>query len=133
MTSFQLVGLPHEPFEKLFLLPDDELAADDNRRNHPRWQGENFQKNLALVDTVNALAQAKGVTPSQLALAWVMAQGDDIVPIPGTKRRKYLEENLAAAQVNLTRDELARIEAAFPRGAAAGTRYPEKAMKALNG
>src|SRR4051812_46440690 len=73
----------------------EELAPDDNRRNHPRWQGENFAKNLRLVDTVNALAKAKGCTPSQLALAWVMAQGDDVVPIPGTKRRKYLEDNLA--------------------------------------
>jgi aryl-alcohol dehydrogenase-like predicted oxidoreductase len=111
----------------------EELAPDDNRRNHPRWQGENFEKNLRLVDEVNAIAKEKRCTPSQLALAWVLAQGDDIVPIPGTKRRRYLEENLAAASVVLSRDELARIEEAFPKGAAAGTRYPEKAMKALNG
>jgi aryl-alcohol dehydrogenase-like predicted oxidoreductase len=111
----------------------DELAPDDNRRNHPRWQGENFAKNLRLVDEVNAMAKAKGCTPSQLALAWVLAQGDDIVPIPGTKQRKYLEENLAAAQVALSKEDLARIEAAFPKGAASGTRYPERAMKALNG
>lgn len=111
----------------------EELAPDDNRRNHPRWQGENFAKNLKLVDEVNAMAQARGCTPSQLALAWVLAQGRDIVPIPGTKRRKYLEENLAAAEVDLSRDELARLEAAFPKGVAAGTRYPERAMKALNG
>lgn len=111
----------------------EELAPDDNRRNHPRWQGENFAKNLRLVDEVNAMAKEKRCTPSQLALAWVLAQGNDIVPIPGTKRRRYLEENLAAASVVLSRDELARIEEAFPKGAAAGTRYPEKAMKALNG
>ena len=111
----------------------EELAPDDNRRNHPRWQGENFAKNLRLVDEVNAMAKEKRCTPSQLALAWVLAQGNDIVPIPGTKRRRYLEENLAAASVVLSRDELARIEEAFPEGAAAGTRYPEKAMKALNG
>lgn len=111
----------------------EELAPDDNRRNHPRWQGENFAKNLKLVDEVNAMAQARGCTPSQLALAWVLARGRDIVPIPGTKRRKYLEENLAAAEVDLSRDELARLEAAFPKGVASGTRYPERAMKALNG
>jgi aryl-alcohol dehydrogenase-like predicted oxidoreductase len=111
----------------------DELAADDNRRNHPRWQGENFAKNLRLVDEVNAMAKAKGCTPSQLALAWVMTQGEDIVAIPGTKQRKYLEQNLGAAEVQLTRDDLAAFESAFPKGAAAGTRYPAKAMHALNG
>jgi aryl-alcohol dehydrogenase-like predicted oxidoreductase len=111
----------------------EELAPDDNRRNHPRWQGENFAKNLRLVDEVNAMARDKRCTPSQLALAWVLAQGNDIVPIPGTKQRRYLEDNLAAAAITLNRDELARIEAAFPKGAAAGTRYPETAMKALNG
>ncbi len=110
----------------------DDLAPDDNRRNHPRWQGENFANNLRLVAEVNALAKWKGCTPSQLALAWVLAQGKDIVPIPGTKQRKYLDENLAAEAIVLTRDELARIEAVFPEGAAAGTRYPEGAMKALN-
>jgi aryl-alcohol dehydrogenase-like predicted oxidoreductase len=111
----------------------EDLAPDDNRRNHPRWQGDNFASNLRLVDEVKAMAKAKGCTPSQLALAWVMAQGDDIVAIPGTKRRKYLDENLGAADVSLTQDDLARLEAAFPKGAAAGTRYPERAMGALNG
>ena len=111
----------------------EALAADDNRRNHPRWQGENFAKNLRLVAEVNAMAKARGCTPSQLALAWVLAQGEDIVPIPGTKQRRYLEENLGAAGVSLDASDLARLEAAFPKGAAAGTRYPAGAMKALNG
>ena len=110
----------------------EELAPDDNRRNHPRWQGENFARNLQLVDAVNAMAAAKGCTPSQLALAWVMAQGDDIVAIPGTKQRKYLEQNLAAADVVLSKDDLGKIEAIFPKGAAVGTRYPEASMRALN-
>ncbi|HET7730076.1 MAG TPA: aldo/keto reductase [Usitatibacter sp.] len=110
----------------------DQLAPDDNRRNHPRWQGENFARNLRLVDEVNAMARAKGCTPSQLALAWVLAQGDDIVPIPGTKQRKYLEENLAAAGIALSADERARIEAVFPKGVAQGTRYPAAAMQNLN-
>jgi aryl-alcohol dehydrogenase-like predicted oxidoreductase len=111
----------------------DELAPADNRRNHPRWQGANFANNLRLVDEVNRLAAAKGCTPSQLALAWVMAQGEDIVAIPGTKRRMYLEQNLAATNVALSGDELASLEATFPKGVASGTRYPEKAMQALNG
>ena len=111
----------------------EALAADDNRRNHPRWQGGNFAANLRLVDVVNAMAKAKGCTPSQLALAWVLAQGEDIVPIPGTKQRRYLEENLGAAGVALGASDLAKLEAAFPKGAAAGTRYPAGAMKALNG
>lgn len=110
----------------------EQLEADDNRRNHPRWQGENFARNLRLLDEVNAMAEGKGCTPSQLALAWVLAQGEDIVPIPGTKRRKYLEQNLAAAELTLAREDLARLENAFPKGAAAGTRYPEASMKALN-
>jgi aryl-alcohol dehydrogenase-like predicted oxidoreductase len=111
----------------------DELAPDDNRRNHPRWQGDNFAKNLQLADEVNAMAKAKGCTPSQLALAWVLAQGDDIVPIPGTKQRRYLDENLVAVGIALAREERSRIEAAFPKGAAFGTRYPAMAMKNLNG
>jgi aryl-alcohol dehydrogenase-like predicted oxidoreductase len=108
-----------------------ELDPGDNRRNHPRWQGDNFGRNLTLLDEVNAMANAKGCTPSQLALAWVLAQDDGIVPIPGTKQRKYLEENLAAAEVKLGEGDLSRLERAFPKGAAAGTRYPEAAMKAL--
>ncbi|HUP30307.1 MAG TPA: aldo/keto reductase [Usitatibacter sp.] len=111
----------------------DDLAPDDNRRNHPRWQGDNFANNLRLVAEVNALAKWKNCTPSQLALAWVLAQGKEIVPIPGTKQRKYLDDNLAAEAIVLKRDELARIESAFPKGVAAGTRYPEGAMRALNG
>jgi len=102
----------------------DDFAPDDFRRNNPRFQGENFQKNLRLVEKVGALAKQKGCTPGQLALAWVMAQGDDVVPIPGTKRRKYLEENLCALDVRLTPEDLAGIEAVFPRGAVSGARYP---------
>jgi aryl-alcohol dehydrogenase-like predicted oxidoreductase len=110
----------------------EDLAADDYRRFQPRFQGENFEKNMQLVARVQQIADAKGVTPSQLALAWVLAQGDDVVPIPGTKRRKYVEQNLAANDVVLTPADLAAIEAAFPRGATAGTRYPEAFMGALN-
>ena len=101
----------------------DDFAPDDFRRNNPRFQGENFQKNLRLVEKVGALAKQKGCTPGQLALAWVMAQGDDVVPIPGTKRRKYLEENLGALDVRLTPEDLAGIEAVFPKGAVSGARY----------
>ena len=103
----------------------DDFAPDDFRRNNPRFQGENFAKNLNLVEKVGALAKQKGCTPGQLALAWVMAQGDDVVPIPGTKRRKYLEENLGALEVRLTPEDLAGIEAVFPRGAVSGARYAE--------
>jgi aryl-alcohol dehydrogenase-like predicted oxidoreductase len=110
----------------------EDLAADDYRRFQPRFQGENFDKNMQLVARVREIAARKGVTASQLALAWVLAQGDDIVPIPGTKRIKYLEQNLAANEVVLSKAELAEIEAAFPRGATAGTRYPEAFMGALN-
>ncbi len=110
----------------------EDLAANDFRRISPRFQGENFQKNLDLVEKITVLAGKKGCTPSQLALAWVMAQGDFIFPIPGTKRIKYLEENLGALQVTLSKSELAEIDAIFPRGAAAGLRYPEAAMGGLN-
>jgi aryl-alcohol dehydrogenase-like predicted oxidoreductase len=110
----------------------DDLEPDDTRRNHPRFQGENFQRNLDLVDRVREIAEAKGVTPSQLALAWVLSRGEDIVPIPGTKRVKYLEENVAAADVELTAEELERIEAAFPKGATSGERYPAPAMSAID-
>jgi aryl-alcohol dehydrogenase-like predicted oxidoreductase len=110
----------------------DDLAPDDFRRHSPRFQGENFARNLQLVARVQEIAREKGCTPSQLALAWVMAQGDDVVPIPGTKRRTYLEENAAALQVALTPDDLARIDEAAPPGAAAGLRYPEAAMKSVN-
>lgn len=102
----------------------DDLAADDWRRTLPRFQRENFQKNLDLVAAVEELAEAKGCTPSQLALAWVMAQGEDIVPIPGTKRIKYLEQNVAALEVTLTPEEIAHLSDALPIGAAVGERYP---------
>jgi aryl-alcohol dehydrogenase-like predicted oxidoreductase len=103
----------------------DDFAADDFRRQNPRFQGENFERNLETVRRVGEIAEEKGCTPAQLALAWVMAQGDDIVPIPGTKRRKYLDDNLAAADVTLTDDDLARIDEVAPRGFAAGERYPD--------
>jgi aryl-alcohol dehydrogenase-like predicted oxidoreductase len=101
-----------------------DFDDDDFRRNNPRFSGENFDANLKLVDEVRALATEKGCTAGQLALAWVMAQGSDVVPIPGTKRRTYLEENVAACDVALTDDDLARLDALAPRGAAAGDRYP---------
>jgi aryl-alcohol dehydrogenase-like predicted oxidoreductase len=111
----------------------EDLAPDDYRRQSPRFQGENFQKNLDLVRKVKDLAQEKHCTPSQLALAWVLAQGNDIVPIPGTKRRKYLEENAAAVEVQLTKEDLARIDEVFPPDSASGSRYPEHMMALING
>jgi aryl-alcohol dehydrogenase-like predicted oxidoreductase len=111
----------------------EDFPADDYRRFSPRFQDENFQKNLDLVHRVEEIANEKGCKPSQLALAWVLAQGDDIVPIPGTKRRKYLEENVSAFEVQLTPDDLHRIDEVFPNGAAAGLRYPEHMMKIVNG
>ncbi len=111
----------------------EDLPADDYRRNSPRFQGENFQKNLDLVRKVEEIATEKGCKPSQLALAWVLAQGDDIVPIPGTKRRKYLEENVGAVSVKLTKEDLRRIDEVFPPEAAAGGRYPEHMMALVNG
>jgi aryl-alcohol dehydrogenase-like predicted oxidoreductase len=110
----------------------EDFAPDDYRRVSPRFQGENFRKNLDLVGRVEEIAKEKGCKPSQLALAWVLAQGDDIVPIPGTKRRKYLEENVAALEVQLSADDLRRLAEAFPHGAAAGLRYTEQMMKAVN-
>jgi aryl-alcohol dehydrogenase-like predicted oxidoreductase len=110
----------------------EDLAADDYRRFSPRFQGENFAKNLALVDRITEIAAAKHCTPSQLALAWTLAQGDDIVPIPGTKRRTYLEENVAAVDILLSAADLARIAEIAPRGAAAGQRYPEAMMQFVN-
>jgi aryl-alcohol dehydrogenase-like predicted oxidoreductase len=105
----------------------DDLEANDWRTRGPRFQGENFQKNLDLVARVEEIAAEKGVTPAQLALAWVLAQGEDIVPIPGTKRVKYLEENVKAVEIELSDDDLRRLEEAFPRGVAAGDRYPDMA------
>ncbi len=111
----------------------DDLAPDDYRRHSPRLQGENFAKNLELVSRIEEIAAGKDCTPAQLALAWVLAQDDNsIVPIPGTKRRKYLEENVAALEVEITPDELARINEAAPKGATAGMRYPEASMASVN-
>ncbi len=121
--------VPYSPLGRGFLSgtiksPDD-LAPDDRRRMFPRFQGENFAKNLELVKRVAELAFARRVTPSQLALAWVLAQGDDVVPIPGTKRRTFLEENVTAADLRLTPAELAHLDKASPKGVAAGDRYPD--------
>jgi aryl-alcohol dehydrogenase-like predicted oxidoreductase len=103
----------------------EDLEEGDFRRNNPRFQGENFQRNLDLVDRVSEIAEEQGRTPGQVALAWVLSRGEDVVPIPGTKRRRYLEENAEAVDVELTDEELERLEQAFPRGAAAGERYPD--------
>jgi aryl-alcohol dehydrogenase-like predicted oxidoreductase len=108
----------------------EDLAEDDFRKFHPRFQGENFQRNLDLVAQVDELAAEKGVTPGQLALAWVLARGDDVVPIPGTTRAAHLEENVGALDVELTQDDLDRLERAFPAGATAGDRYAD--MSAVN-
>src|SRR5438270_852096 len=110
----------------------EDLAADDYRRQSPRFQGENFQRNLDLVGRIEEIAKEKKATAAQLTLAWVLAQGNDIVPIPGTKRRKYLEQNLAALNIKLTRDDLARIDQVAPLGAAAGMRYPEATMARID-
>ena len=110
----------------------EDIPEGDYRRNAPRFQGENFQKNLELVGHVNAIAKKKGVTASELALAWVMARGKDIVPIPGTKRRAYLEENVRACAVVLAPEDLAQIDAVAPKGVAAGPRYPEAGMRSVN-
>jgi aryl-alcohol dehydrogenase-like predicted oxidoreductase len=128
--------VPYSPLGRGFLTgqfktPDD-LPEGDTRRNHPRFQGEAFAKNRALADAVAAMAKDKGCTPAQLALAWVLAQGDDIVPIPGTKRRRYLEDNLGALDVTLTSADLERLDAILPPGAAMGTRYAAPQMAALD-
>lgn len=114
-----------------FQRPED-LPADDGRRNHPRFQGDNFKRNLTLVDTVKKIANEKGCTPAQLALAWVLAQGNDIVPIPGTKHIRYLEENVAALDLNLNEDDLKQLNDAFPPQIAAGNRYHDRGMAAVN-
>jgi len=111
----------------------DDLAEDDWRRNMPRFQGENFAKNLELVERVEQMSAAKGCTPAQLALAWVLAQGPDVVPIPGTRSRSRLEENAGASKIDISDHELAEIDELIPRDMAAGTRYPEQAMSMLNG
>jgi aryl-alcohol dehydrogenase-like predicted oxidoreductase len=128
--------VPYSPLGRGFLSGDitsiDDLDADDFRRTNPRFMGENFQKNLDLVEAVKAIASDKGITAAQLALAWVLAQGEDLIPIPGTRRIATLEQNVAAVDVVLTPDDLARIEAVFPKGAATGHRYAEAARAALN-
>lgn len=128
--------VPYSPLGRGFLsgryrTPDD-LPADDNRRNMPRFQGGNFQKNLDLVRSIEELAKSKGCTPSQLALAWVLAQGDDVAPIPGTKRIEYLDDNLGAAGVELSAADMAKIDALFPAGSASGDRYHAQAMRAID-
>jgi aryl-alcohol dehydrogenase-like predicted oxidoreductase len=128
--------VPYSPLGRGFLTGQikrfEDLAADDFRRFNPRFQGGNFQKNLDLVRRVETIAREKACTPSQLALAWVLAQGDDVVPIPGTTRRKHLEENVGALAVTLTRQDLARIDEAAPRGVAAGERYAPDGMRFVN-
>jgi aryl-alcohol dehydrogenase-like predicted oxidoreductase len=128
--------VPYSPLGRGFLTGQiqkfEDMAEDDYRRNSPRFQGENFQKNLDLVGRIEEIAKEKGCQPSQLALAWLLAQGEDIVPIPGTKRRKYLEENVGALQVELTKADLERINEAAPKGAASGGRYTEASMKTVN-
>jgi aryl-alcohol dehydrogenase-like predicted oxidoreductase len=126
----------YSPLGRGFLTGDikreEDLAPDDWRRTNPRFQGENFRRNLELVRRVEAIAIEKGCTASQLALAWALAQGDDIIPIPGTKRRTYLEQNAAAVDIRLTVKELKRIEKVAPHGAARGSRYPEEMMRSVN-
>ncbi|MBV9410356.1 MAG: aldo/keto reductase [Acidimicrobiia bacterium] len=121
--------VPYSPLGRGFLTgqikSEDDFDDDDFRKYQPRFQGENFAKNLQLVDAVRAMAEEKGLTAGQLALAWVHAQGDDVFPIPGTKRRRYLEENVAAADVQLTDEDLRRLDEILPPGAAAGDRYPD--------
>jgi aryl-alcohol dehydrogenase-like predicted oxidoreductase len=128
--------VPYSPLGRGFLTgqiktPDD-LADGDTRRNHPRFQGEAFQRNLDLVREIGIMATDKGCTPAQLALAWVLAQGEDIVPIPGTKRRSYLEDNLGALDLELNAADLARVDEVLPPGAASGTRYPAATMASVN-
>lgn len=110
----------------------EDLAEDDYRRHSPRFQGENFEKNIALVHKIEEIAEEKGITASQLALAWVLAQGNDVIPIPGTKRRKYLEQNAESVNVELSQDDLDQINDVFPKDAAFGLRYPEAMMKSVN-
>jgi aryl-alcohol dehydrogenase-like predicted oxidoreductase len=128
--------VPYSPLGRGFLTGQiqkfEDLAEDDYRRFSPRFQGENFQKNMDLVKRIEQIAKEKGCQPSQLALAWLLAQGEDIVPIPGTKRRKYLEENVLALQVELTNEDLTRINEFAPIGVASGQRYAEASMKSLN-
>ena len=139
LAACQRLGIafvPYSPLGRGFLTgalkSADDFAADDYRRLSPRFQGDNFAKNLLLVEQVQALAAAKGVTAGQLALAWVLAQGDYLIPIPGTKQRKYLEENVEALDIKLSTSELQALQAIFPASAVAGQRYAEESMKQLN-
>jgi len=127
--------VPYSPLGRGFLTGAfrrrEDLIATDRRHAHPRFQEGNFEKNLGLLDSIEAVAEAKGCTLAQVALAWVLARGDDVVPIPGTKRRSFLEENVGAVEINLAGEEIARLDGSFPAGAAAGTRYPEAQLKTL--
>jgi aryl-alcohol dehydrogenase-like predicted oxidoreductase len=129
--------VPYSPLGRGFLTGRftkfEDFEPGDYRRNSPRFQGDNFQKNLDVVKKVEELARRKSCTSSQLALAWVLAQGDDMAPIPGTKHRKYLEENVGALNVLLTPRDLSEIDAAFPYGSATGNRYPDSMMSLING
>jgi aryl-alcohol dehydrogenase-like predicted oxidoreductase len=128
--------VPYSPLGRGFLTGRfrrfEDLAKDDYRRNSPRFQGDNFEKNLRLVDQIEEIAREKGVRPAQLALAWVLAQGEDLVPIPGTATRAHLEENVAALSIALSKEDLARIDRVAPKGAAAGERYHPAGMQSLN-
>jgi aryl-alcohol dehydrogenase-like predicted oxidoreductase len=136
MRELGIGFVPYSPLGRGFLTGQikrfEDLAADDFRRLSPRFQGENFQKNLDLVAEIEKIAHEKNCTAAQLALAWVLAQGDTIAPIPGTKRRKYLEQNLGAADVKLTKEDLARIDQVAPKGVAAGERYPAQVRASVD-
>jgi len=129
--------VPYSPLGRGFLSgrfrSEADLAENDARRNHPRFQGENFRRNLDLVRRVEQIAEEKRCTPAQLALAWLLSRGSDIVPIPGTKRREYLEENVKALDVRITAEDAHRIDEVAPAGVTAGTRYPEGGMLTING
>ncbi|WP_423148345.1 aldo/keto reductase [Rubrolithibacter danxiaensis] len=135
--SLEIGFVPYSPLGRGFLtgaiIKPEDFDENDYRRHSPRFQGDNFEKNLQLVEKIKSFAEQKNCTPSQLALAWVLAQGEEIVPIPGTKRRKYLDENILAVEISLSQDELSEISAIFPPDIAAGTRYPEQMMKTING
>jgi len=137
LRALDIAFVAYSPLGRGFLTGQiktvDDLADDDFRKHHPRFQGENFQKNLDLVGRVEEIAKEHGCTPAQLALAWVLAQGDDIVPIPGTRHPERLEENVAALDVVLSENDLRRIDTAAPKGATAGDRYPEGGMRTING
>jgi aryl-alcohol dehydrogenase-like predicted oxidoreductase len=127
--------VPYSPLGRGFLTGAfrrrDDLISTDRRHAHPRFQEGNFEQNVGLLEPIEGVARARGCTLSQVALAWVLSRGDDVVPIPGTKRRKYLEENVGAVEIQLDADDIARLEDGFPPGAAAGLRYPEAQLKTL--